>query len=279
MQKELKPFISDFRLAVRQSPFSKDIISIILLGSAVKGEWIRGESDIDFIVVTKSRECKDNVSAFIEKTIKKLNKKYSMQLEKTTTIYKRTNPFLGFIFNIERAVFFGVPFYVISKEEFDLAHKKIRNAKVLLLASLFSLDVFLESLKETAKIIYGQNLLKEIKTNVTAFDRIKILNQQFFVMLASILILPFDAKLALKHAVKCSLYEEEFDLILLHKKTHGYFKDEKAYEKIIKSRFSLNHFEKSLYYRKQWHKITIKNYECFKFILNTIRFVVSNVLR
>jgi len=51
----LKSFLDEMVEAVT-SEFPNQIISIVLFGSATTGEWIRGKSDIDCIILIKNRK-------------------------------------------------------------------------------------------------------------------------------------------------------------------------------------------------------------------------------
>ncbi len=222
MQRVIKNFSNDLAKDVRKSRFRNSIISIVLLGSAARGEWIRGESDVDFIVVSRDKKDKKPVTAFMSKVLKKLDKRYRLRLEETCTdMKKHDNEILKAIFKMESSVFFGVPFHVISYDEYDFMKNKIRDPKIWLLATfLGSMNSFLPNIRETGKTIYGRDLLKEIKTKISFSDKIKICMQQSGLLLTAMLLLPFNAKLALK----ASLYQEEFDLLLLHKHLKGYNK-------------------------------------------------------
>jgi len=58
MQKVISLFVSDFRKEIINNRHKKSILSAILLGSAAKGEFVAGESDIDMIVIVKKSQDK-----------------------------------------------------------------------------------------------------------------------------------------------------------------------------------------------------------------------------
>ncbi len=280
MQPEIRGFIKDLKYEVQISKFRKYIVTIALLGSAAHNEFIKGESDIDFIVVVKKAEQKKVVAEFIAKTLKKLDKKYSLKLEETCTDRKKYgNEILNILIKIESYFFFGVPFYVMSLEDYDFLNNKIKNPRIWFLATfLGSLNTFLINIKDTGKTIYGENLLRKIHINLTFYDRVKIFIEQGYVLLACFLFFPFDRKLALKHAVKASLYQEEFDLLFLHKHLRGYIKDAKVFNSVFsENKFFIDHIKKALYYRKKYNKISITYFECAKFIGATVKFIFQTM--
>jgi hypothetical protein len=97
-------------------------------------------------------------------------------------------------------------------------------------------------------------------------------------MTLSLIAFPFDKKQALKYAFKCSLWQEEFDLLFAHKHLKGYTKDKKKFQKLFKgNRFMLSHLETAINYRRNFKNLKISNQECWNFIQSTRRFIeISN---
>ena len=279
MQKEIRRFVEDIKTNVKKSPHKSKIISIVLLGSAARGEWIKGESDVDIIIVVKQNKYKDEVTGFFGNLLNRLNKKHKLDLEETTTVGKKhNNALINGIMKAEAFVFFGVPFYVVSLDDYDFFRNKIKDPRVWFLATfLGSINTFLISVKNTAKVIYGKDILKQIHVKITFFDRFMVNLEQFYIILASLLILPFDQKMALKHAMKATIYQEELDLLFIGKHTRGYLKDQKLFDKIfIGSRFLKNHLRKTLYYRVNFKKIDLSKKEVSDYIWSTVTFLKEN---
>ncbi len=279
MQGRINRFVRDFRSAVGRSRYRKNIVSAVLLGSAARGEFIKGESDVDIIIVVRRKDDKKPVTDFMGKLIYRLNKKHQLMLEETCTDRKKySNEILNIILKIEASAFFGVPFYVISYDEYDFLKNRINSPRIWFLATfLGSLNSLLLSIKDTGKIIYGKNLLKLIDVRLTFADRVKINMQEVAVIGASLLVLLFSPKLAVKHAVKASLYQEEFDLILLHRHMHGYVKDRKKFESLFTgNRFAIAHLRKALHYRKNYDKLHVSRHGAAIFVMSTIKFLAEN---
>ncbi|MEK6888349.1 MAG: nucleotidyltransferase domain-containing protein [Candidatus Aenigmatarchaeota archaeon] len=280
MQTEIRNFSRDLKKEVNASKYKKEIVTIVLLGSAARGEFIKGESDIDFIVVVKSSKSKRTVTKFISRVLNKLNKRYDLRLEETCTDREKyKNEILTMITKLEALTFFGVPFYVISMEDYDFFRNKISSPRIWFLGTfLGSLNEFLISVKDTGKVIYGKNLLKLINVKLDFSDRIKVIMEQGLILFASVLIFPFNTKLSLKHAVKASLYQEEFDLLFLQKHLKGYVKDTKTFNAVFSdNKFFVNHLKKTIYYRKNYGRIRVSRAECAKFIGSTMRFIFGTM--
>ena len=219
MQKPIQRFLKDLKTQIRKTAYNKRIVSVVLLGSAAQGEWIRGESDIDMIIVVKTNDDKKPISEFFQLLMKKLNKKHRLKLEDTTAIYKKyKNPVIAAFMKIEESTLIGRPYYIISLDDYDFIKNKIKDPRVWFLATFVGpLNIFLLSLKRTGKTIYGKNLLKYIDVKVSSFERFKLGVSQAYFILASLIMLPFNSKLALKHSIKATLHQEEDGLLLLGK--------------------------------------------------------------
>jgi hypothetical protein len=141
-----------------------------------------------------------------------------------------------------------------------------------------TLSEFLKSLKDTAKVIYGEDLLKDIKdVEFSMFDKIKLTLEPYYLLLLATIISPFNAKFALKHAIKASVLESEFDLMWLHEKLSDYRSDEKLYEKLFKGHdFEIKHLRKTMELRANIYKLDITKAHAWSYIMDSYRFVSSS---
>lgn len=274
MQKLLVPFFYDFRKEIAKSRYKKEIITLVLIGSAARDSFVKGQSDIDLIAVVKSREKKKEVYNFLRKSIKKLNKKHKLGLEKTLNDEVRRG-LSSLISNFEGGFMFGMPLYVFSLRELDIAKAKVRDPKIMLLTTFVgAVDSILYNLKYSSKIIYGRNLLKQIQPRFSFYEKIKMAVQPYYLILFSLLYLLISPKQSVKHAMKACFWEAEFDLMLLHKKLGSYRKNEKAYEKIFfLSTKNIKHLRKTIAYRKKYEKLKISRTKAIKYIFNSLVFI------
>ncbi|HLC68079.1 MAG TPA: nucleotidyltransferase domain-containing protein [archaeon] len=280
MQPTIEKFASELHREIRKSRFRSQVVSIVLLGSAAHGEFIKGESDIDFMVVVRRNSQKKAVTKFVSQVLNRLDKKLDMHLKETCSDRNDYhNEILNIIMRLESSVFFGVPFYTISLEDYDFFRNRIQNPKIWFVATfLGSLNQFLLNVKDTGKTIYGRDLLKLINIHLTYVDKIKIFGEQLLVMFAGALVLPFSSRLALKHFVKSSLYQEEFDLMFLHKHLKGYVKDRKTFSKAFSSdKKALAHLKKSINYRLNYKKVSPSRGETLKYMAETLFFVFNTM--
>ena len=280
MQPIINKFASDLRREIKKSRFRNQVVSIVLLGSAARGEFIKGESDIDFIVIVKKNSQKKEVTKFVSGVLNKLDKRLDTHLKETCSDRNDYhNDILNMIMRIESSVFFGVPFYTISLEDYDFFRNRIQNPKMWFVATfLGSLKQFMLNVKDTGKTIYGKDMMKLVNVRLSYADKVKIMGEQLLVILAGVLVLPFNSKLALKHFVKSSLYQEEFDLMFLHKHLKGYVKDRKTFCKEFSSDKELvRHLKKSIDYRLNYRKINPSRSEALKYMASTFSFIISTM--
>lgn len=280
MQKFMRSFVADFRKAVENSNYKDDIVSVVLFGSAARGSFVKGHSDVDIIVITKDGRSKEEIQDYMRSLVSRLNKKHNLFLEKTCSDEKKfNNAVLNTVLRMESFFLWGVPIYVLPQTEFDLVKKRVKDPKIWVLVEfLGSLNQFLASLKNTAVTIYGENLIKEIRdVNLSMFDRVKLTLQPYYLLFLSLLIVAFDARLAMRHAIKACLMESESDLMWLNEKIGSYQKDEHLYEKLFTGKdFEIRHLRKTMELRAHAHKMDVKKSQAFDYIVESYRFVASS---
>jgi len=279
MQRVIAHFLYDLKNEIRKSPLHDEIVSVVLIGSAAGGDWVRGKSDVDFIIVARSRKSKKDVEKFFRKTLQRLNRKYGLRLEEACTDEKKFHSsILNAVFRLESGFLFGVPYYVIAKEDFDLAKRKVSDRKVwFMMTFIGSLSSFLKSIKQTGKVVYGDDIVREIKSaKLGFFDHVKIFLEPYYILLLGFFSLQ-DSKTALNHAIKACLLESDVDLQLLHKHLRSYEKDEKLYEKIFSHlSFNIGHIRKCIYYRSNFEKINPSFSETLGFLFSSLWFILTS---
>ncbi|MBI4018127.1 MAG: nucleotidyltransferase domain-containing protein [Candidatus Aenigmarchaeota archaeon] len=279
MQAVIQHFLFDLKREIVRSKVRKDIVSVVLIGSAARGDWVRGKSDVDFLVVARSGKAKGKVGYFFRKTLQKLNRKHQLRLEESCTDRKKFhNAILNEVLRLESGFLFGVPYYVISQEDFDLAKRKVSDRRVwLMMTFVGSLSSFLRSIKQTGRTVYGEDLVKEIRSARLGFsDRVKIFLVPYYILGLGFLSL-HDGKSAINHAIKACLLECDDDLMLLEKRLGSYERDEKLYEKLF-SRLPSNtaHIRKCIRYRKDFSRINPSLSETLSFLFRSLFFVLTS---
>ena len=187
--------------------YPDDIVSFVLFGSATTGEWIRGKSDIDCIVIIQNKKLCQEIENQLNHLLLLLDAKYDLKLSDTCTSYKKTdNPALDLIFKTENKMMFGQPFYVVAQDQLDLKGFKIRKDLKTEIGTrtIASIGLFLQRIKNTGIILYGKDIRKDISKTVPAIEKIKASFNAMLLLMMSFIIFPYSTKSAFSHAVKAN---------------------------------------------------------------------------
>lgn len=260
--------------------FGKKIESIVVFGSAATGEWIRGKSDIDFIIVTESNADNKEVENFANQALLIVDAKYNLKLRQTCSSFKREhNIARDAVHTIESFMTFGKPFFVLSRDQIDLEKGIIRNARIRFVTSIFdSIAIFAAKIIDTGSVIYGENLLSQLHVNRSPAEKVKAMLAPFWLVLMSFAIFPIDDKLALSHSVKATLWACEDTLFFIDEKLASTETEVKKL-KIILSDFGdidLKHLESALHTRRLLAAETkIEKSAIIRFLVKTPLFIIT----
>ncbi len=164
ISEEVIPFLCDLMESLN-SRFRGEIVSVILFGSAARGEFIKGKSDVDIIVICSTRDSnmKNKIKKFVGREILRLSKIYDMNFENTFHFHK-VFP-IGFI---SRFVLCQ-PCIVLGKQELD------KDFRVRILS---------KTVAREGIVISGENIIPEFeKIELRYYDRVLKLIASIFVPL------------------------------------------------------------------------------------------------
>ena len=250
--------------------YGDEIVSFVLFGSATTGEWMRGKSDIDCIVIIKNKQFSTEIEKYLNSLLLDLDKKYDLKLSETCTTYKKTNNFaLDLIFKTENKMMFGKPFYVVSQDQLDLKGFKIRNDFKVELGTrtIASLGLFLQRIKNTGVILYGKDIRQEIPQTVPYLEKIKSFFNAMLLLGMSFVIFPFSFKHAFSHALKANFWACDDVLFVLDKPLSNTRKEVNDVCSIFgRSEIDAEHLYQSLNYKKNKDAMTIDRIFVLKYI-------------
>jgi predicted nucleotidyltransferase len=259
--------------------YPNEITSFVLFGSATTGEWIRGKSDIDCIVIIKKKPLCEDVEKYLNLLLLELDAKYDLKLSETCTSYKKTdNLALNIIFKTENKLMFGQPFYVVSEDQIDLKGFKIRKDLRVELGTrtIASLGLFLKRIKNTGIILYGKDIRQEIPNTVPFLEKIKAFFNAMLLLLMSFIILPFSPKHAFSHAIKANFWACDDVLFALDMPLSNTKQEIREICSIFdKTELDLDHLHKSLEYKKTKDSIEISSGSALRYIIKTTKFVYT----
>ena len=257
--------------------YPEEIVSFVLFGSATTGEWIRGKSDIDCIVIIQNKKLCKEIEKYLTDLLLTLDAKYDLKLSETCTTYKKTdNLALDLIFKTENKMMFGQPFYVVAQDQLDLKKFKItKDLKTELGArTIASLGLFLQRIKNTGIVLYGKDIRKEIPKTVPTIEKIKASFNAMLLLMMSFVIFPFSPKSAFSHAVKANFWACDDVLFALDKPLSTTKQEVKEICSIFgKSEIDSEHLMKSLQYKKIKDDMEMRKGFVFRYMLKSTNFV------
>ncbi len=257
--------------------YPDEIVSFVLFGSATTGEWIRGKSDIDCIVIIKNKNLNDQIELYLTRLLFDLDTKYDLKLSDTCTLYKRTdNAILNLIFKVENKLMFGQPFYVVAEDQLNLKEFKIKkNFKTEIgVRTIASLGLFLYRIKNTGIIIYGKDIREEIPNSVPQIEKIKASFNAMLLLMMSFIIFPYDARSAFTHAVKANFWACDDVLFALDEPLSTTKQEAMKISSIFShSKINLNHLMLSLEYKKTNHVLKINKIFILSYMFKSLKFV------
>lgn len=274
--KKLKQFMEEFVSSLVKD-YPDEIVSFVLFGSATTGEWVRGKSDIDCIVIIKNKKLCKEIEKYLTDLLLTLDARYDLKLSETCTTYKKTdNLALDLIFKTENKMMFGQPFYVVASDQLDLKGFKIRkDLKVEIgTRTIASLGLFLQRIKNTGIILYGKDIRKEIPKTVPTIEKIKASFNAMLLLMMSFVIFPFSPKSAFSHAVKANFWACDDVLFAFDRPLSTTKQEVKEICRIFgKSEIDSEHLMISLEYKKTKDDMKMKKGFVMRYMLKSTKFV------
>lgn len=205
-------FIYAFRDAA-VNVFKGKIDFIILYGSAVRGEFVPGKSDVDIIFQVFHQSDKKIVEQKTTELFWKTANTYpDLQFEKSLSISKtkKSDGITAALKKLERSSFLYVPIFVFAKGEIDWERGELNSKNPLIKAGQSLLipqrSVFLR-FKQEGRILYGRDIRKTMKIKLTLADRLRLGIAPQFLSFIAFLLSPVATKKAMGYAVKALLYQ------------------------------------------------------------------------
>ncbi|MCX6764788.1 MAG: nucleotidyltransferase domain-containing protein [Candidatus Nealsonbacteria bacterium] len=201
-QKRVENFLQDFSRQLSQRA-GGDLDFILLFGSAARGEWRRGISDIDLIIQVKDSKKKKWFLKEAENIFWELDKKYETKFDEVCSTGGKKEA----INNILEKTRLYVPFQVFGPGDIDWSKSEIKEKSLVIGAKLFASQAMIfKNMKYEGKILYGRDIKKEIQFKATLWEKIKALLIPFYIAFFSIFVSLFFPKTALKLSDKAVIY-------------------------------------------------------------------------
>lgn len=259
-QQLVQNFLKEFSKKLA-GEFSDDLDFILLFGSAARGEWKKGISDVDLIIQMKKMEAVKKAKEFSNKIFWELNEKYGTKFEESCSIGgpARSATQSATMQRFGRTVLQAwekdkikkviektklyVPFEIFGPGDIDWVNGKIKRKDLILGAKLVASQAMLfQKMKYEGKILYGRDIRKIIQIKPSWWEKSKALLIPYHISFCSVLGALLFPKIALKMSDKAAIYSVESILFFLNKPIgKGINKATEEVEKEIKQGIGYKH--------------------------------------
>lgn len=208
-QEKAELFLEEFVSGLGKS-MGEDIDFILLFGSAARGEFILGKSDVDLIIQTKSDAAVRRVERYAESLFWQLDEKHGMQFEKVLSTGTSEGILEELIKFLEKQARLYKPFEVFGPNDIDWNEGLIKRLDLLpgaiLVASQLTL---LYKMKQEGKILFGRDIRPEINPRFTWWEKLKAIMVPQSIAFSSFILALILPQKATSYAVKALFYEVE----------------------------------------------------------------------
>lgn len=195
--KLVEAFLSEF---VKKLP-KKEIDFILLFGSAARGEFRAGISDIDLIIQVRREGSVSRVEKHAEKIFWELDKKHGTRLAEVCST-RREDVFSTF----EKKVKLYKPFEVLGPKDIDWKAGKIQSDALGPFAVIAPVNQFAKKVKKEGKVLYGRDILEEIAFRDTVMDKMRSLLLPYYLSIFGLMIFFLSNEKGLRYSIKAVLY-------------------------------------------------------------------------
>lgn len=269
----VEKFLAEFvRRLVEE--FRESIDFVLLFGSAARGEWKRGASDVDLVIQLKAAR-KEDVQEFAEKLFWELDERHDTQFSKVCSTAKD-----DLLSALERRTRLYCPFEVLNPGEISWSAGEMHNVFFKLATETFApKSMLLLKIKKEGKVLWGRNVVEEISPRVTLADRLRAILVPHHLSFYASLLSFFLPEKAVRLATKALLYESEAALFYLELPIgSGVRKAIEELEKIVRENPLVDYsmLRKALEYKALVSQgIRIRRTQAIKFAWKTFFFVVA----
>ena len=227
-QQRVEKFLEEFSQKLAKK-FGEDLDFILLFGSAARGEWNRGVSDVDLIIQVKRLEFTEEVKKYADKIFWELDEKHETKFKEVCSVGDEKDE----IKKVLAKTKLYVPYEVFGPTDIDWVNGKIKRKDLLLGAKLVASQAMLfKKMKIEGRILQGRDIRKAIRAKASWWEKFKAILIPYHIAIGSALGALFIPKIALKMADKAVIYSIESTLFFLDKQIGKGIK--KATEKIEK---------------------------------------------
>lgn len=205
----INAFLGEFVKALAKK-YGGHIDFVLLFGSAARGEFKAGTSDVDLIIQVNNPKYISSVEKYAEDIFWKLDKKHGTMLHEVCST--KGKDFLSFF---EKNVKLYKPFEILGPEDIDWHAGVIRKPELVAWSMVAPITQFVRKIKTEGKVLYGRDIINEINAPYSAVDKAKALFIPLVLSLLAILTSFFLPNKSISYASKAILYSIDDQLFFL----------------------------------------------------------------
>ena len=197
-QKPIQEFLEDLSSKIG-ARFGETVDFVLLFGSAARGEWKRGISDVDLIIQVADERRVEEVKEYVDSIFWDLDQKYDTGLREACSTGNSEDRVKRLISKTK----LYVPYDVFGPGDIDWEGAQIKRKDLALGAKLVASQAMLfKKMKIEGKILYGRDVRAAIQVDASLWERMKALLVPYTMALLSSLAALIAPKAALKVAEK-----------------------------------------------------------------------------
>ncbi|MBN1234417.1 MAG: nucleotidyltransferase domain-containing protein [Methanotrichaceae archaeon] len=206
-QQKADAFLEEFVGEIGKA-YGSEIDFILLFGSAARGEFVLGKSDVDLIIQVKSDAVVRSVEQFAEQLFWQLDEKHGMQFKRVVSTGKGGSLLEDALKLLEKQARLYKPFEVFGPDDIDWRSGKIQRLDLLPGATLVASQLTLfYKMKHEGRILFGRDIRPEIKPRFTWWEKLKAIWAAQSIAFASVILALLLPQKAVGYAVKALFYE------------------------------------------------------------------------
>ncbi|HUS76927.1 MAG TPA: nucleotidyltransferase domain-containing protein [Methanothrix sp.] len=206
-QQKADAFLEEF-VGELGKALGSEIDFILLFGSAARGEFILGKSDVDLVIQAKSDAAVRNVEQLAELLFWRLDEKHGTQFKRVVSTGEGGSLLEDALKFLETQARLYKPFEVFGPDDIDWRSGKIKRLNLLPGATLVASQLTLfYKMKHEGKILFGRDIRPEIKPRFTWWEKLKAIWAAQSIAFASVILALLLPQKAVGYAVKALFYE------------------------------------------------------------------------
>lgn len=208
-QQKVDAFLEEFVDQLGRA-FGSEIDFIMLFGSAARGEFILGKSDVDLVIQMKSDAAARDLEQFADPLFWRLDQKHGTQFKRVVSTGEGGSLLEDLLKRIERQARLYKPFEVFGPDDIDWSQGRVMRLDLLPGAVLVASQLTLfYKMKHEGKILFGRDIRPEINPNFSWWEKLKAILVPQSIAFASVILALLLPKKAVSYSVKALFYEVE----------------------------------------------------------------------